>query len=131
VHYHGNNYAELAGGEWPKRVADAMEANLNTERLLSVKERFLLSLRRAFDLQRHQDQKKPPAQWDKAPDNSTRMTTATLVDSLCGDEEEEWLTANHGRPINAYFFRRALHGLLRPARHPGLVDRRQIQAGPP
>jgi hypothetical protein len=113
------NIAALAGGDWPARVADAIDANLKTERLPSVKERVLLSLRRAFDLQRHLDQKKSAAQLDKAADNPTRMTTPTLVERLCADPEEEWRTANDGRPITPYYFRRALLGLLAP---PGTQD---------
>jgi hypothetical protein len=108
--------AELAGGVWPARVAAAIAANLKAERLPGMQERVLISLRRAFDMQAYRDQKKSPAVLDRAPDNPSRLTTSTLVERFCQEVDEEWSTANRGHPVNAFFLRRMLHGLLDPPR---------------
>jgi hypothetical protein len=111
--------AEPAGGVWPARVAAAIAANLKAERLPGMQERVLISLRRAFDMQAYRDQKKSPAVLERAPDNPARLTTPTLVERFCQEVDEEWSTANRGHPVNSYFLRRMLQGLLDP---PGAQD---------
>jgi hypothetical protein len=97
--------ADLAGGQWPKLVRDAAQEDVEAEQQPDLIQRLLVSIRSAFN----------DAQGATIDaDNKDRLTTTALIGVLLNDREEEWLSANRGNPITAYYLRTKLRGLLEP-----------------
>jgi hypothetical protein len=90
--------AELAGGDWPKRIIDAAEAIGKVERRPSPQARLLTDIRAIF----------------KAAANQ-QLATVELLEKLCEDEELGWQQANHGKRIDGYWLRENLRGLIAPS----------------
>lgn len=97
--------AELAGGQWPALGLLAVQAEIAAETKRTLLERLLTSVLGAFDA--------ATADQDAA-DNQEHLTTPTLISALANDRDEEWDTIKHGRPIDAYYLRDKLRGLLHP-----------------
>jgi hypothetical protein len=95
--------AELAGGEWPELIRRAIADAVGAERADTWSARILRGVKTAFDTASLHD-KKPV----------DRLSTKRLIGLMIDDEEEEWGSANYGRPINQYFLRHNLRG--------GLID---------
>jgi hypothetical protein len=115
--------AQLAGGQWPDLIAQAIEEAIKEEQRPTQVARLLRSIRRAFDLQAETDadalklaEVSPAAAkaYGDRADNAYRLTTPTLLAYLLREEEEEWSTANRGRPITPYYLRHQLRHLLKP-----------------
>jgi putative DNA primase/helicase len=93
--------AQIAGEQWPQRALDAALAAIAGEQQLTVIQRLLASIRRAFN------SFDPPK-----PDDA--LETGELLHRLLNDSEEEWDRANHGRAVTSYWLRDNLRGLLDP-----------------
>jgi hypothetical protein len=104
--------ADLAGGQWPALARAAALEDVEAEQRPALIERLLISIRSAFDAA--EPEKEKPDERVQQVDNKTRLTTATLVGALLADRDEEWLTANRGKPVTPYFLREKLRGLLEP-----------------
>jgi hypothetical protein len=91
--------ARLAGGVWLERIREASLQALQTETLPTLVARLLSSIDLAFG-----DNPKP----------NTWLDTGELIARLIAQETEQWGTINRGRPIDAYWLRTQLRGLLDP-----------------
>ena len=85
--------AELAGGQWPKRAAEAFAAltgkdDVDAQGIGTV---LLTDIRQVF-----------------ADARSERMFSKTLVDALCAMTDRPWPEANHGKPITETWLARRL-----------------------
>lgn len=98
--------AESAGGQWPELSLQAVQAEIAAETRRTLLERLLASIQAAFDA---------AAADQGAAENQDRLTTPTLVSALVNDRDEEWDTIRQGRPLDAYFLRDRLRGLLHPS----------------
>jgi hypothetical protein len=94
--------AELAGDQWRERALQAALAAVTSEQQLTLIQRLLLSMRKAF---RTFAPEKP----------EDLLETGAALHLLLTDLDEEWDRANGGRPITAYWLRQNLRGLLNPA----------------
>jgi hypothetical protein len=98
--------AELAGRHWPQLALDAALAAVTGEKKLSLIQRLLISIRKAFSTFN------PPKPGDS-------IETGELLRRLINDPDEEWNHANNGRAVTAYWLRDNLRGLLDP---PGSLE---------
>jgi putative DNA primase/helicase len=86
--------AEIAGGDWPQRAADAfakLTAKTDTD-AQGIGTMLLADIRRVFN-----------------EANAERMLSKTLVDTLCSMSDRPWPEANRGRPITPTWMARRLH----------------------
>lgn len=87
--------ATLAGPAWVDRINRAANSSLradNPGRLTAL----LTSIRRAFG-------------------ERDRMTTSDLIVHMLADQDEDWATANRGRPVTAAWLRERLTDVINPA----------------
>jgi hypothetical protein len=106
---HGDNWrplfsiAEVAGGHWPGKMRTAALVKIDTG---VPPDRIIALLTDIRDVMRDPRGEKPLA----------RMLTADLLNALVEykDPSGDWRTCNRGGPINAYWLRDSLTGLLRP-----------------
>jgi Protein of unknown function (DUF3631) len=87
--------ATLAGGEWPTRAIEAATQTADAPEEQSGLAALLEDIWQAF-----------------AAKGVVRMSTKELVDALIGMEETPWPTVSFGKPINEYYLRQHLKGLL-------------------
>jgi hypothetical protein len=115
--------AQLAGGQWPALITEAINAAVIEEQRPNMVMRLLRSILRAFNAQAEKDAAaiklavvNPMVRksYNDLADNVLRLTTPTLIRHLLTEEEEEWATANRGRVITPYYLRHQLRHLLRP-----------------
>ena len=87
--------AALVGGEWPQRVWDASIAVNGVTRAIGDVVPLLEDIRTVFG-------------------TKDRLTTDQLVQGMLSlpEPSADWQTAHRGRPINAYYFRERLKGLV-------------------
>jgi putative DNA primase/helicase len=77
--------AQAAGGDWPTRAQQAaLRLSGNQEDTKTVGVELLCDLAEAFDCKK-----------------VDRLSSAEVVNFLCGDEEKRWSTYNRGAPITA------------------------------
>jgi putative DNA primase/helicase len=87
--------AEVAGGAWPQRAADAfvkLTAKTDAD-AQGIGTMLLADIQRVFN-----------------EANAERMLSKTLVDALCSMSDRPWPEANRGRPITPTWMARRLHG---------------------
>jgi hypothetical protein len=114
--------AELAGGDWPKRVLVAIEELRQIEHDPSLTTRLFTAIRDVFDIKARADmvaatveagQPMPEpeelAAVTAAPD--TQITTPDLLRALNNHEESGLNEEHHGRAINVYWLRKHLRKL--------------------
>jgi Protein of unknown function (DUF3631) len=94
--------AELAGEEWRSAAHQAVGELVKLERAPSITERILTSIWKIY-------QPDP----DEAP-TRTFLPSTELLDALIADTEEDWATANGGKPINFEWLGGRLRHLLDP-----------------
>ena len=104
--------ADHAGGQWPQLTLDAIAQAVSVERRLTMVQRLLISIRTAFDTMTESIDFTTNKRVVVGPFD--RLATAALIDTLLADPDEEWATANRGRPISSYWLRDHLRGLLDP-----------------
>jgi Protein of unknown function (DUF3631) len=106
--------ASRAGGKWPALVEQAIAEAVGTERRLTLTERLLISIRKAFTTRTETIDFSTGKPAVAGPFD--RLETQSLLDMLRSDEGEEWSTANRGKGITEYWLRDHLRGLLDPPR---------------
>jgi hypothetical protein len=106
--------AALAAGQWPALLEEAIVESIRTEVAPTRTMRLLRSIWRAFDRQAEVDANTVQAVWDRHSDNPLQLTTPMLIRYLLEDPEEEWATANRGKPVTSYYLRHELRDLLNP-----------------
>jgi putative DNA primase/helicase len=103
--------AGQGGNRWLRRIRQAADASLRTEHLPTHTARLLASVKLAFGE-------------DVKPD--TFLDTEELAARLAAQTGENWDTANNRHPVNEYWFRKHLIGLLKP---PGAQQRQEPLPG--
>jgi putative DNA primase/helicase len=84
--------ADYAGGEWPKIARDAALKLSNVEHdSLSLSAELLADVKEVFE---HK--------------GVERISTASLIEALCADDEKSWATYNRGKPITPRQFAKRL-----------------------
>jgi Protein of unknown function (DUF3631) len=89
--------AAVAGGRWPQRVKQAAQTihgqrSEDSARLIELLE----AIRECFD-----------------QDGAAQLATTDLVGRLNSRSDEPWATINRGQPLNAYYLRTMLAGIVR------------------
>jgi putative DNA primase/helicase len=95
------NVANMAGGDWPRAVIEAVEEAMDIERIPTVTVRLLSSIWQIFQ----PDPDQPPA--------IEFITSKELRAALIADPEEDWATINHGTAISFEYMRERLSHLVR------------------
>ena len=103
--------ADLAGGKWSELARQAALDSVGAEARLTRVQRLLISIRNIFD--------ERAALKKLSADDRLRIPTIELIPKLLDDNDEEWGTANRGRPISPYWLRDNLRHLLDP---PGTIQ---------
>ena len=95
------NVANMAGGDWPRLVVEAIKEALDIERIPTVTVRLLSSIWQI--LQPDPDQ----------PPTKEFITSQDLRAALIADPEEDWATISRGNPISFEYMRERLSHLVR------------------
>lgn len=86
--------ADIAGGEWPKIARHAaIKLTGSDEEAPSLNEELLNDIKTVLERTK-----------------ADRISTVTLLEELCKDDESAWATYNHGRPVTARQLAKRLGG---------------------